>query len=99
MGNVMRAWTALLTDLGEAGYRLREALPVVLREDDAGSVTARAVALEVFGEGATEDEALAQLRQAILDLYDELAGCDPATLGDLPRGWRRELGRLIERML
>ena len=95
----MHTWSALLTDLGEAEYRLREALPVVLREDDAGIVTARAADFEVFGEGATVDAALAQLRGAILDLYDELAGCDPATLGDLPREWWREMERLIERIL
>jgi hypothetical protein len=99
MANVMRTWSALLTDLGEAGYRLREALPVVLREDDAGWVTARVLDFGVVGEGVTVDAALAQLRQAILDLYDELAGCDPAMLGDLPREWWRELERLIERIL
>lgn len=91
-------WNTYLVDLGEAGYRLRQPLPILIREyEETGEVTANSVELEVFGEGATSSTAIAQLKQAILDLYDELTECDQDVLGDLPASWLRILQRFIER--
>ena len=91
-------WNTYLVDLGEPGYRLRQPLPVLIREyEETGEVTAHSVELEVFGEGATSSAAIAQLKQAVLDLYDELTECDLDELGDLPLSWLRILQRFIER--
>lgn len=91
-------WNTYLVDLGEPGYTLRQPLPILIREYvETGEVKAGSVELEVFGTGSTPAAAIMELKQAILDLYDELAECDPDTLGDLPLGWLRILQRFIER--
>lgn len=91
-------WNTYLMDLGEPGYTLRQPLPVLIREyAESGEVKASSTELEVFGIGSTAAAAMMELKQAILDLYDELTDCDPHTLGDLPLGWLRILQRFIER--
>lgn len=91
-------WNTYVVDLGEPGYRLRQPLPVLIREyEGTGAVTANSVELEVFGEGTTSSAAIAQLKQAILDLYDELTEEDQDVLGELPLSWLRILQRFIER--
>ena len=91
-------WNTSLIDLGEPSYTLRQPLPVVIREyEDTGEVKASSVELEVFGEGPTAAAALAQMKSAILDLYDELAESEPDTLGELPLAWLRILQRFVER--
>lgn len=89
--------TTFLADLGEPGYSLRLPLPIVVREDAAaGPVQASLAALALFGEGPTPAAAMAQLQAAILDLYEEMAESDPATLGDLSLGWLGMLREWIE---
>ena len=91
-------WNTYLMDLGEPGYTLRQPLPVLIREyPESGEVKASSTELEVFGIGSTPAAAMMELKQAILDLYDELTDCDPQTLGDLPLGWLRILQRFISR--
>jgi hypothetical protein len=65
--------------------------------EDTGEVKASSVELEVFGEGSTATAALAQLKCAILDLYDELAESAPEMLGEPPLAWLRILQRFVAR--
>ena len=88
-------WTTQIRDLGEEAYILQEPIQIVVEEYRDESVVARFPEVEAFGEGHSEPEALANLKLAILDLYDELAEAKAPTLGREPRAWWRVLGRLI----
>jgi len=83
-------------DLGDDDYELVAPVSILVQKypgDDV--VIARFPGLEVFGEGATDAEAILNLKRAMLDLYDELAKADPDLLGDLPKGWLRILGKIV----
>jgi len=87
-----------ITDLGSDAYNLVRPLPIIIeeyREDDV--VIARWPEVEVFGEGHNPSTAIQELKNAILDLYDELVDGDLSLLGDLPLAWRRILCKTITR--
>lgn len=89
-------WTTEIRDLGDEELGLAEPATILLEEypgDDV--VIARFPELEIFGEGISDAEAIFHLKQAILDLYDELEGTDPGQLGDLPSGWLRVVKSII----
>ena len=88
-------WTAQIRDLGEEGYTLREPVQIVIEEYRDESVIARFPEVEAFGQGYSESEAIANLKIAILDLYDELVELE--NLGKEPQMWRRVLNRLISK--
>jgi hypothetical protein len=93
-------WTTQIYDLGDDDYMLYQPLMVLIEEyTDEMNVIARLPELEVFGEGSTISEAVWALKNAILDLYDELTAENPALLGDLPLAWLRILKRIITKNL
>jgi len=87
---------AQLFDLGEAEYNLSTPLLITIEEYfDEEVVIAHFPELEVFGEGKTEPEAISNLKNEILDLYDDLMGADPDELGRTPLIWLRILSQII----
>ena len=90
-------YNSQVRDLGDESYTLNEPLMVSI-EEYAGedTVIASFPEIEVFGEGATEAEALMNLKWAILDLYEELMETTPAELGDLPKAWLLILRKIIK---
>jgi predicted RNase H-like HicB family nuclease len=83
-------------DLGEAEYRLAEPILILIEEyTEDDTIIASFPEIEVFGEGATISEAIVSLKQAILDLFEELNESSPELLGDLPKTWHKVLYRLI----
>jgi hypothetical protein len=92
-------WTTQIYDLGEQQYILLEPLLVLIEEyPDEGNVIARLPELETFGEGSTISEALLGLKNAMLDLYDELINEESQSLGNLPQTWLRILQRIIHKV-
>ena len=90
-------WTTQLRDLGDPDYFLTEPIQIVIEEFLDDSVIARFPEVGAFGEGYSEAESLQNLKNAILDLYDELISANPDTLGDEPKMWLRVLNRLSVR--
>lgn len=91
-------WTTQIYDLGEEGYTLTTPIPIIVEEYASNEpIMARFPEAELFGEGATESEAIDNLKSEILDLFDELSEMDPQEMGKLPHSWRRILGQLIAR--
>ena len=90
-------WTAQIRDLGEEGYMLLEPVQITIEEYRDESVIARFPEVEVFGEGYSESEAIANLKIAILDLYDELGEVGLENLGKEPHMWWRVLNRLVSK--
>lgn len=85
-----------LYDLGSPEYELVQPLSIVVEEYGRGEeVIARCPELEAFGEGGTPAAAIHELKNALLDLYDELVATDPATLGELPLAWLRILNKVV----
>lgn len=89
-------WTTQIYDLGEEGYTLTAPIPIIVEEYASDEpIIARFPEAELFGEGATESEAIDTLKSEILDLFDELSEMDRQEMGKLPQSWRRILGQLI----
>jgi hypothetical protein len=88
----MRARHYYLTELG--GKRLWEPLGVLVRVFGEGDVTAALFEMAAVGRGASEEEALEELRGEVLKLYEELKGFED--LGLLALKWKRALERAIE---
>ena len=75
-------------------FKLKEPLPVLLEFDDEQTI-AYCHDLEVFGYGDTEGEALADLRETIVDLYLELSeNCQK--LGPFPQKVWCHFSQIIE---
>lgn len=87
---------AMLCDLGHESYSLKCPISVVVEEYDEETV-ARFPEVEAFASAATEGEAIALLKQDIIELYDELLASDEDELGKLPRQWRRVLSQLVQK--
>jgi len=88
--------SAMLCDLGHEEYSLRWPIAVVIEEYDEETV-ARLPEVEAFASAATEAEALALLKEDMIDLYEDLTSTPEDQLGTLPRQWRAVLSRLIEK--
>ena len=90
-------YNSQVRDLGDENYILNEPLIVSIEEylgEDI--VIASFPEIEVFGEGATEAEALMNLKWAILDLYEELMESASDQLGNLPKAWLTILRKIIK---
>jgi hypothetical protein len=77
---------ATLFDLGDAGYTLTTPLLVTL-EIYSEEVVARFPAIDAYGSGETESEALEMLKESIVDTYEFLVTQPSKQLGRLPRAW------------
>jgi hypothetical protein len=88
-------WTTQIRDLGDENYTLVEPISILIEEYPNDTVIARFPEIEVFGEGNSDIEAILDLKNSILDLYDELTEDDFDNLGKLPKMWLRILNRII----
>jgi|GEM_PF-1372348 len=91
-------WVTQIYDLGDESYILKEPILILIEEYSDDSIIARFPEVEVFGEGVTDSEAISNLKNSILDLYDELTETDSDTLGKLPKMWLRILDRIITKV-
>ena len=90
-------YNSQVRDLGDESYSLNEPLIVSIEEyPGEETVIASFPEIEVFGEGATEAEALMNLKWAVLDLYEELTESASDELGDLPKAWLSILRKIIK---
>ena len=89
-------YNSQIRDLGDEIYKLTEPILITIEEypgDD--TVIASFSEIEVFGEGATETEAIFNLKLSVLDLYSELKDIPGDELGTLPRSWLNVLQKII----
>jgi hypothetical protein len=83
-----------LNDLGADGTDLAEPIQVEIEfyEDE---VVVKVPELDLWASEATESEALLSMKNAIYDLWQELADEGERRLGKLPRTWKRILQKKI----
>jgi hypothetical protein len=92
-------WPAQIWDLNDARYELNAALMIIIEEyRSEENIVARFPEVGAFGEGATEMEAILNLKRDIVSLFDELSEEEPEKLGGLPQSWLRILNKVITRI-
>lgn len=90
-----RVWSVSLAHLGTPELSLRVPLVVTI-EDHGTEFLASWPEVEAWGSGASEAEALNELKDEIVRLHADLSGSDEASLGKLPRRWKAALDAVIQ---
>jgi hypothetical protein len=87
-----RVWSMSIVHLGNRALRM----PLIVRVEDFGEeVIAAWGEVEAYGSGATEAEAINELKTSISELYEELNAIDDAELGPLPTRWKAALNFIV----
>lgn len=87
-----RVWSSSVADLGR--YRL--ASPIVVRvEEIDGECVASWPEVEAYGSGASEADAINELKDQISALFEELNNEPDDALGELPLRWRDALRSVL----
>ena len=77
------ARSVFIKNLRDEGYKLREPLAISL-EFENGGVCACCYDIDMYGEGKTEEEAIDDLCEVIIDYYESLKE-DEDKLGEIPK--------------
>jgi len=84
---------ATIYELGDGQYELTTPMQIVLEEDQEETV-ARIPELNLYASADTDSEAINELKQEIINLYEDLQSSD-RKLGPLPESWLQTLRKLI----
>lgn len=84
---------ATIYELGDSQYELTTPMQIVLEEDQEETV-ARIPELNLYASADTDSEAINELKQEVLKLYEDLVTSD-RVLGPLPKSWLETLRKLI----
>lgn len=93
MADAGRVYNTTIYDLADAKYELSKPLQIVLEEDEEETV-ARVPELNLYASADTDSEAIKELKQEIIQLYEDLHGSH-RKLGPLPESWLQTLRKLI----
>ncbi|TKJ29696.1 MAG: hypothetical protein CEE40_07605 [Chloroflexi bacterium B3_Chlor] len=86
--------STMIVDLNSKQYSLRHPIPIVVEEWTKEAI-ATLPETETYGSGLTPAEAINDLKEQIILLYEDLETTDPEALGRLPRAWRRILRHYV----
>ena len=85
----------IITDLGEAGYRLLKPILIEIQQsEECDSYIASFPSANIYGSGKSLKEAKDNLRSLILDFFDTLSN-NETTLGKSPKDELRTLQQYI----
>lgn len=88
--------STLINDLNSDKYELRDPINIILEIYD-DEVLASFPDLELFGDGRNIFEAIADLKEQILDLHIDYQGTPNKMLGTDPLRWKKLLTRMIKK--
>ena len=54
--------------------------------------------LEIYGEGVDSSEAVADLKNELIDLFEDLNGTADEKLGKIPKSWKRIINMIIRKV-
>lgn len=91
--NTVKISNATIYELGDSQYELTTPMQIVLEEDQEETV-ARIPELNLYASADTDNEAINELKQEIINLYEDLQSSD-RKLGPLPESWLQTLRKLI----
>ncbi len=89
-------FSSSIADLGSASFRLKQPLTIVL-EDFGDEIVASWPEVEAWGAGATDADAINDLKGKIVALHEDLRVAPDDKLGKLPLRWKRALAAAVER--
>jgi len=87
---------AILRDLNSSKYSLKENIEISIEEYPDETI-AQWPEIEVFGHGVKHPEAVLDLKNEIIDLYEDLSSTKKKELGKLPEMWLRILKKIIKK--
>jgi predicted RNase H-like HicB family nuclease len=73
------------------GFRFTSPLAVSIEREGEGYWLARVAALDLWADGATEEEALLELRTSLTHLAADIYDAPLARLGPVPQRWQAYL--------
>ena len=88
-----KIYNATIYELGNSQYELTVPLQIVLEEDQEETV-ARIPELNLYASADTDSEAINELKQEVIKLYEDLES-SARKLGPLPQSWLETLRKLI----
>ncbi|OGO22001.1 MAG: hypothetical protein A2Z28_03740 [Chloroflexi bacterium RBG_16_51_9] len=91
--NSQEIYNAMVYDLNSSKYSLSTPVQVVIVEESDETV-AKVPELNLYAVGDSATEAIYELKQEIVDLYEDLTQTDNK-LGPLPESWLKTLRKLI----
>lgn len=80
--------TAKMYSLTSNEYELTNTIDIILKIFP-NEVLALIPDLEIYGEGATEPEAINDLKMELIDLYEDLVDITDEKLGKFPKTWKK----------
>jgi len=83
-------------DLASDIYNLKCPIDVLLKVFN-DEILASIPDLEIYGEGFNETEALNNLKDELIDLFDYLNSVSSSSLGKLPKRWKKIINSFIEK--
>jgi hypothetical protein len=83
-----------IMDLNSDEYTVRYPIPVIIAER-IEEITATFPEIETQGRGSTPAQAINDLKEQIVLLYEDLEAKEPEGVDDLSRGWWRVLGHYV----
>lgn len=89
----LRTYNAMIYELGNDQYQLTMPIQIVLEEDQEETV-ARIPELNLYASADTDSEAISELKQEVIRLYEDLESFG-GKLGPLPESWLQTLRKLI----
>jgi hypothetical protein len=87
-------FSTMIVDLNAPQYSVQHPIPVVMEEYREEAV-ATFPEVEAHGWGTTPAEAINDLKEQVVLLYEELTTADPQELGKLPTAWSRVLRHYV----
>jgi len=85
-----------IRDLGSERYLLKEPITIISEQYQEEVIT-KWPELELFGSGRSFPEAIQNLKNEIIELYEDLTNSKREELGKLPKMWSKILKKVIKK--
>jgi len=93
--DTVRIYNATIYELNNLKYMITTPIQIVIIEDE-DEIVARMPELNLYATGDTDSEAIYELKQELIELYEDLNSTDNK-LGPLPESWLNTINELIVR--
>ena len=91
--DTLKIYNATIYELNNPKYRITTPIQILIIDDDE-DIVARMPELNIYASGDTDTEAIYELKQEIIRLYEDLNNSENK-LGPLPESWLNTLNKLI----
>ena len=85
-----------LRDLNDLKYELKKSLSVKIRAED-NNIIGEISELDIYAFGEIESDVIEEIREDVIDLFEELNNLSKDRLGTLPTKWKSILSQYIQK--